>query len=503
MTFLGRRLGPGHVFHVVILLVSAVFAAADVVRAQSIRVTGVTSAQSVDVRPLVDDSVPIGLAIGDGPYRQLADGRLVRCVEGEAFCRFRRSGDRVTAMPVVQDLQLTAWGFGRGVSVHADLRGRQSLGGSEFLWPRANDHFDALAAYVEVDRTAWRARLGRQWAQNGLGLYNYDGGSLVVRRGTLTAEAFGGSSLVEGLNETHTGGALGTVDDLPPDDHGYVLGVRVAARPWTRTALAGVYQRVIRADRAGMYSERIALDGSTRAAGSTIDAQWTYDLIAGEVDDARLRATRELPRRASATLELRRHRPFFESWTIWGAFAPVGFDEARAIVGWRDQRARISLDVSGGWRQYDAANTGLATNPLRDNGWRAGAGAEWTPSMRWMAHADYDVDIGFGASRSDASAGLRWSPNDGVFFGGTASALQNIYEFRVGTGTVVGVSLQGGLRVARDARVTLDGALYANRASNNAPSTDWSQRRVAMRFEWTWGEDPGDAAIRQRRGRAP
>ena len=473
------------------------------VGAQSIRVSGITSAQSVDVRPLVGDSVPIGQAIGDGPYRLLADGRLVRCIEGEAFCRFRRSGDQVTTMPVVQDLQVVAWGFGRGLSVHTHLRGRQSLGGGTFLWPRANDHFDALDAYLEVDRDTWRARLGRQWAQNGLGLYNYDGGSVVMRRGVLTAEAFGGSSLVEGLNETHTGGALGSVDDLPPDDHGYLLGLRVAARLWMRTALAGVYQRVVRADRAGMYSERVALDGSTRLIGSTFDAQWTYDRIAHEVDDARLRASRDLPRRMAATLDLRRHRPFFESWTIWGAFAPVGFDEARATLGWRDRTARLSLDASGGWRRYDDAHTGLTTNPLRDNGWRAGAGAEWTPSARWMAHADYDVDIGFGASRSDASTGLRWSPNDGVFFGGTVSALQNIYEFRVGTGTVVGVSVQGGLRVAHDARVVIDGAMYANRTSNNAPSTDWSQRRVALRFEWTLGDDPGEAAVRQRRPPTP
>ncbi len=464
--------------------------------AQSVRVTGVTTVQSVGVRPLVDDSVPIGEATGTGPYRQLADGRLVRCVEGETYCRFRRSGSAVRALPVVQDVEVAGWGLGEGVSVHAHLRGRESLGGSEFLWPRAADHFDALEAYLQLDRDRLRLRLGRQWTANGLGLYNFDGASLLVRRGTVNVEGLGGISLVEGLNESHTGGLLGSVDDLPPEDRAYLMGMRATARLGSRTALAGMYQRVLRTDRAGLYSERVALDGSTRALGITFDGAWAFDLVAGNVNEARLRASRELSRQWSATLEARRHRPFFESWTIWGAFSPVGFDEARATVGWHDRATRLSLDASGGWRRYDETNAGLESNPLRTDGWRAGTGIEWTPAGRWMAHADYDIDIGFGASRSDASAGVRFTPHERLSLGATLSALQNIYEFRVGTGRIVGLGVDAAWRVARDARVVVDGALYRNSLTNNATGTDWSQRRLAVRFEWTLGRDPGEDASR-------
>ena len=462
--------------------------------AQSGRITGVSWIQSVDLRPLVDDSVPIGLAEGNGPYRQLADGRLVRCIDGEAFCRLRRSGARATSIPVVQDLTGAAWGLGEGVSLHAHVRARGSLGDNDLLWPRTDDRFDALEAYVQMDRAAWRARLGRQWATNALGVHNFDGVSVLARRGVWLAEAFGGRSLVAGLNESHTGTTLGSLDDLPPDEAGYLVGVMGALRLSGGQAVGAVYERVIRADRAALYSDRIALDASARLLGATVEASYAHDLMSGSLTEARLRASTELPGRVSAIVEVRRHRPFFEWWTIWGAFSPVAFDEARVIGGWRDPAGRWSLDASGGYRQYDETSAGLETAPLRTNGWRAGIGAEWSPDERWFGYADYNVDIGFGASRSDAMAGLRWTPGERYTLGGFLSALQNIYEFRVGTGRVLGLGVEGSFRATEETRLVFDGALYAHRASNGAPSTDWSQRRLSLRLEWSVGSDPGAGA---------
>ena len=457
--------------------------------------------QSVGVRPLVEDSVPASETSGTGPYRQLPNGQIVRCVPGEAFCHYRRSGAAVTALPFVQDLQAAAWGFGQGISAHAYLRARESFGGDEFLWPRAADRFDAIEAYLQIDRARLRARLGRQSVVNGLGLYNFDGGSLLVRRGPATIEAFGGVSLVAGLNESHVGGTLGDIDDLPPEERGWLIGARAAARLGTRTNIAGIYQRIIREDRAGLYSERVALDVATHALGIALDASWAYDLQEGNVNEARLRAAYDFAARFTATLEMRRHRPYFEAWTIWGVFSPVAFDEARATVGWRDQRQHFAVDVSGATRHYHDAEAGLQSDPLRSDGWRAGAGVEWTPTDRWFAHADYNVDIGFGASRSDAAAGVRWAPDEDVFVGGTLSAFQNIYEFRVGTGRVFGLGLEGGVRVARDARLIVEAALYRHDMSDDAQSTDWSQRRLSTRFEWTLGRDPGTSTSRPGTGR--
>jgi hypothetical protein len=467
--------------------------------AQSVRVQGVTSLQTVDLRPLVEDSVPIADASGTGPYRVLADGRLVRCIDGEAFCRFRRSGERVAATPLLQDLRAAAWGFGQGVSLHAHVRARSALGGDDFLWPRARDEFDAVEAYVQLERERLRVRLGRQWVSNGLGLYNYDGGAFTLRRGYSQVEAFGGVSLVAGLNETHTGSILGDIDDLAPEERGYVFGVRGATRVGSRAAFGATYQRVIMANRAGLYSERAAADVSMRALGVSWEAGYAYDLVAGTTNDAHVRAARSFARRASASLTARRQRPFFESWTIWGAFSPVSFDEVRGTLGWHGTDDRLTLNARGGWRSYDETSAGLKSIPLRTDGWRAGAGVEWMPAPAWLWYGDYDVDIGFGAARSDGSAGVRWTPGDRTFVGGAVSLLENIYEFKVGTGRIIGVRLEGGVRLAREVRAVADAGWYVHRLTSSAPTTDWSQRRVSARLEWTLGRDPGETAGREPR----
>lgn len=463
--------------------------------AQGVRVSGVTSMQAVELRPLVEDSVAASQTTGAGPYRALADGRLVRCIEGEAYCRFRSAGERTLAAPLVQDLRAVAWGLGQGISGHAHLRFRQSLGDGA-AWPRAGDAFDALEAWIEVDRGSTRTRLGRQWAANGLGVYNYDGASVRWRRGRGSLEAFGGRSLVAGLNGPVAGSELGAVDDLPPDEHGWLIGLSARAPIANRGGMAATWQRVIRADHAALYSERLAADASWRALSTTVDASLTWDAAERQVNDARLRLARPLPRGMTASVEAVRHRPFFEAWTIWGAFSPVAFDEARAAVAWRAADARWGADVRGGWRSYDESGEGLEATPLKTDGWRAGAGLEWQPRPRWLLYGDYDIDVGFGASRSDAAAGVRWMPDESRWLGLVASSLQHIYEFRVGTGRITGLRVEGATRLGPEARLVLDGALYDHHLTNGAAGPDWSQRRFSLRLEWTIGRDPGAGGAR-------
>src|SRR5688572_31710775 len=49
-------------------------------------------------------------------------------------------------------------------SFQAHVRARGSVAGGDSLWPRAADAFDAIEAWMEVDRGPIIARLGRQWA---------------------------------------------------------------------------------------------------------------------------------------------------------------------------------------------------------------------------------------------------------------------------------------------------------------------------------------------------
>ncbi|HEX4933295.1 MAG TPA: hypothetical protein VFV33_08965, partial [Gemmatimonadaceae bacterium] len=190
-------------------------------------------------------------------------------------------------------------------------------------------------------------------------------------------------------------------------------------------------------------------------------------------------------------LEARRRRPFFETWTIWGAFAPVGFDEGRAEFAWRSPNELWMVSAHGGYRAYAEAHAGSDFLPLRSDGWRAGAEASWLPGEHFAGTASYAIDIGFGASRSDAAVGARWTPNARWVLGASVTDFQTIYEFRVGTGRVLGATVDGSVRVADDLRLVADATLYRHRLTNDAPGTDWSQRRASVRLEWALGGDPG------------
>lgn len=465
--------------------------ATNVTHAQRVRIAGTTWIQSIDLRPLRDDSVSIADAPGDGIYRTTSSGDVVRCVDGASFCHFFSSGARATTTPLMQDLSLAAWGVGEGVSFHAQGRFRASLGGNERLWPRMSDRFDLIDAYLELDRSRMRARLGRLWSMNSLGAYNFDGASLVLRKWGASIEGYGGRALIQGLNEGYTSGEIGQVDDLPPEDDGYLVGGRLRVRPNAVTAISVVYQRVVRADRSDLFSERTGADVSTMLFGASLDGSVVYDIATNTINEGRIRAAHRLFGSFTASVEARRHRPFFDLWTIWGAFAPVGFDEARGNVTWRAAADRLQFDAHGAYRTYADANTGLASLPLRSNGWRAGASATFLASQRLSASASYDVDLGFGASRSDGSAGFRWTRSEGTFLGVNGSAFQTIYEFEVGTGRVFGGAFEAGTRLTNDLRIAADAGVYHHQLSNGARGTDWSQRRASVRLEWAIGPDPG------------
>jgi hypothetical protein len=435
--------------------------------AQGMRVTGVTSAQFVELRPLLIDSAGV-----------------------------QSSGALVSAAPFLQDFTLAAWGLREGLSVHASARVRTQLSGDRLVYPRSDDHFDLLDAYAELDRASWRGRLGRQWIAGGLGAYDFDGASALLRRGSYVVEGWGGRALAAGLFDTHTSAELAAVEDRPPDQDGYVFGGRVRARPTAYTSATLTYQRVVVADRSGLYSERAALDASTRARGMAVDLALAYDAATGAWNEARVRLGTAGLRTVGISAELRHEQPFFELWTIWGAFAPVGFNEVRSTIDWRPRRWPVSLSAHGGYRRYAETN---ANGPdLRTNGWRAGADLNVLGTGALSGSASYDVDIGFGASRSDVRAGVRWAASDDLSLGVDGSALQNIYEFRLGTGRVFGASVDGRARLTSDVHLTFDAGLYRNILTNGATGPDWTQRRASLRLEWTVGRDPGVGA-----GKAP
>jgi hypothetical protein len=465
------------------------------VAAQGLRLSGVTTVQVIELRPFVIDSALASSLPGSGDWRTAPGGVPAICSSGSLYCRFERSGGQVSAMPLLQDLTLTGWGWREGLSFHADLRARSQIGGgSDFTWPRANDHIDLVDAYAELERDAWRGRLGRQWINGGLGSYDYDGADLLVRREALSVEGWGGRALLAGLDEPYRSAQLAAIDNLPPVENGYIFGVRARYRPDATGSASLLYQRVILADRSGFYSERVAFDASARRLAARMDLGLAYDLATGQWNEARLRVGTAGLGTLGASVEARQSRPFFELWTIWGAFAPVGFNEASATLDWRPHQAPITVAVHGAYRTYQNTQAGFE---LRTNGWRAGGDAIWTASSALSVSGSYDVDIGSGAAGSDGSIGARWSRANGLMLGASGSVTQNIYEFRIGTGRIYGAQMSGAVPITSDARFAVDAGWYRHVLTNGAAGPDWSQRRLTARFEWTVGRDPGMGAGRQ------
>lgn len=461
---------------------------------QGVRITGVSTIRYVDVRDMVTDSLPRSATVAeDGLLRRTADGTIVRCIPGENVCRFLRSGSRISSVPVTQDLEASAWGFGQGVRIYAQLRARTGLGEVETLWPQSDDELDLMAAYAELDRQRFRVRLGRQWATTGLGLYNFDGAALVLRPlGGLSIDAYGGWSLIRGVNEPHTSDLLESVEPFAPDERAYIFGGGFRYRPSPIGAIGAVYQREIRMDRASLYSERIAADGRLRYRDATLTGRLSYDLATAAVNEGRLRLDLPAPLSGvSPYVQYRHYRPFFELWTIWGAFSPVAYDEASAGASWRPPELDLALTVRGGYREYGDPEAGFALDPVRSDGWYLGGDATWRPARDWSVFGGYRADINFGAARSEGDLGVRRAFGDDGYAGFSAITFRNVQEFRVGESNVYGGGVEGGLRIGPDARI--DGRLFIYRRSDEAdtPTVDWTQVRGWVRVQWTVGRDPG------------
>jgi hypothetical protein len=455
-------------------------------------VEGVTSLRYVGIRPVREDSVPVGETDGDGLIRRTHDGRLVRCISGEDVCRYYKADARTSAVPGVQDVRLSAWGLGRGVRAYVHVRARADLGQADGLWPRSDDAFDALAAYVELERERFRLRAGRDWKTSGLGFYNYDGASVLVRATrALTLEAFGGWSLMRGADAPRNDDALAAIEPFAPDDRAVLLGAQVRYRPRAGLAVSGLYQREIRADRLGLYSERAALDAVYAVGRVSLDGSLEADLVSRQINEARLDVRFTPDRSWSLGAFARQYRPFFELWTIWGAFSPVRYRELGVESFWRRTGSPLQLRVLTSRRSYEDTGAELTFAPLRTDGWRFVAAASLDLGPSWSTDGSYRYELGSGAGISEGQLSARRVLAEGSWIGLALVAFQRAYEFRVQQGTVYGVGVDAGYRF--DARTRLSGSLTAYRhgGSTEEASVDWSQLRGSVRFEWTVGPEPG------------
>lgn len=494
MTSLGRNVA----LSLVVLVVGCVVASPPSAAAQEVRGWTTSSFQLVELRPLQRISLDPATLERDDAGNFLFGGEVVDCTPGIECVVFLP--DRVEVATVgTQDLGFTAWDLGlRGLSATGLLRLRTGFG-SDFVWPRSDDDFDALLAYAELARDRFRVRVGRQETLSGLGFTGYDGVSvLVVPRPRVRAELYGGRSLARGLAEPRNE-ALRAIEDFVPDQEAYLVGAFGQLRVGNSTEVGLRYQREIWADRSGLVSERASLDvrsgdlGAYRVRGSL-----DYDFGFGRVGKSELQVERAFPSAGLvASVQGRRYVPYFELSTVWGFFSPVAYHELLGRLTWSDEAT--SAFASGGWRTYGDTDTPVIFDPLEDDGWRALAGATRRVSERWTASARYDLEWGVGAFLSSAETSLRYEPTDRLEVGLQGTAFQQFEEFRVGDGRVYGGGLTLGFDVRQDTRFDGGAAVYRHTRDGAPGDRLWNQTRLWASVRYDFGRDPARPPVRLRR----
>ncbi len=463
------------------------------VRAQDVRGWSLTRFQMVQLRPLVQATFPVDQAtrLPDGSF--VVDGVPVTC--SSTTCVRYAAGDVARSMVGTEDVGLTAWGLGvRGLSGTVLLRGRGDLGGA-VTWPRSGDAFDVLTGYAQLDRSAFRLRLGRQQTFSSLGFSGFDGADVRWAPSRwLAAEAYGGRSLSRGLNEP-VNEALQGLQDWVPDKDAYLVGGSLEARTRSGTSGSVRYERSIFADRGGLVSERASLALRTNLLQPVVlDGSVDWDVAFNRVGKAHLTARWAAPS-FPLLLELtgRRYLPYFELSTIWGFFSPVPYSEVGLRATWAPLPT-WQVWGSGAWRSYGDTHTATIFEPLKDTGYRVSLGAGGPVGHDLALEAHYDLDGAAGAFLSSGEATLAWSPDPRLRVSVGAQSFQQFEEFRLGEGRAWGGL--AGARAGLTDRITLDGGLSVLHQSPSGGQVDspWNQARAWTGLRITVGRDPGLSA---------
>lgn len=464
--------------------------------AQEYRGWATTSVQVVELRPIGLDTVARSDVLTDSQGRFFYQGYEVSCTQATSCTGYLPMDDEAT-VAATQDLNLTYWGLGvEGLSLTALARVRLRAG-TDLVWPRSDDEFDALLAYAQYQRGPLRLRGGRQDVRSGLGLSAFDGLTASYAYGSARAEVYGGRSLARGLREP-ANEALRGLDDFYLDHSVLLLGASASLRTLGVLATAR-YHREILWDRSSLVSERASLDFSTVLTRVRVTGSADYDFSFQHVGKAQLTVSAPLEDgRWLVELSGRRYVPYFDLSTIWGFFEPVSYSEVLARVGWSPNRT-LGAWVSGGRRYYGDTGAPVIIQPMKDNGWRADVGARWAPLPAWTLNGSYQLEWGPGGFLSSVDASVRYAVNDRLGASLSALSFQQIEEYRLGQGRAFGMGASGDFRW--NDRMSLMGgfSILRHRDGGNVFTSPWNQARGWTSVRFDVGEDPGLANRERRR----
>jgi hypothetical protein len=478
-------------------LVACAVALPGVVGAQGYRLRVDTRAQTAAYRGVALDSIPVGDTVstpGSGPTS--ADGFAVRCLAGAAYCTFFRPGPVRRGGPLATTADLTVWNLGmRGLSVHAAGRLGVDLGTAD-VWPGTDPAVQLFEGYAEYAAARGTARLGRQIIASRLGTTGFDGAGLVVRdaQRALELQGYLGWGLARGVALPVTSPALNPLDEFRPGQRQLVAGLGAG---WlSRIAdLRAEYLREVDPRTDDFVSERIGVDARLRPfTGVRVAGGADYDMAAGwwgSVEASLGYETRTL----SATLGVRRYRPHFDLWTIWGAFSPVPY---RAVHGAVSYVVSPRLAVRGRYERYHFGNAEAAT-PLFDaeeDGWRWEMDATVTPLPGWTLDGGYRREFGPGAAAAGVAGTVTYAPSRRLTLVLLGSTVDRPLEFRYNDATVRAYGVDAQAEATPRVRVGFSATRYEEiHRRPDAGAFDWNQLRVSARVVVLFGAGAGTGGL--------
>jgi hypothetical protein len=467
--------------------------------AQGFRLRLDAQAQAVSYRGVRLDSLPVAdtlSGVGGGPVTP--DGIAAYCVPSLPYCTFFRPGAVRRGGPFTTTADFTMWGFGvPGLSIHALGRIGTAIGSAD-AWPATSPAVQLLEGYAEYAQPRYTLRLGRQVEAAPLGFTGFDGGALTVRPPRLPVDVTGyiGWGLAQAAALPVTSAALNPLDQFQPVERQLVAG----AAAGYRSSLADVrfsYERQV--DRRSRYfvSERARVDVSVRPlAHWNLSGSGMYDMAQALWGNAEVRLGYQAPTGVvNASVALRRYRPDFDLWTIWGVFSPVPY---RAVDGAIDLApvARLHVHATGERYHYDDAAASTPLFVIQTSGWRFSWDADYALDPRWSVDGGYHAEFGPGAASRGFSGGVSFAAGDRVTLHAHAGTLARPLEFRSEDVAVRMYGVRMELRPNDRWRVQTDATAYAEaRHRLDASGVDWNQVRLSARVVWTFGSGLPSAAV--------
>ena len=459
--------------------------------AQGYRLRLETRFQTVSFRGVTLDSIlATSAVIAPSGGFETPDGFAVDCVPGSFFCTFYRPGPRLSSDPLVSSADLTVWGLGvSGLSVHGNARWGTDLG-SDNVWPGTQPAVQLLEGYAEYATPAITARLGRQHIAGRFGWTGVDGGALTLRipGAGLEFTGYGGWGLARSIDVPITSPSLNPLDEFQIPERQITVGAAFGWRGrWAD--LRAEYQRQVDRSVNFFISERAALTAVLRPAEHlTLSGGTEYNLAEGWWGTSDL-SLRYGDAHINADLGVRRYRPFFELWTIWGAFSPVPYTAIDGSLSISPIR-QLRLRASGERYWYAASDAATALALFEDRGWRNSLSATALVSRTLTLDAGYHAEFGAGASSRTWDARITWLPTARLTLGAFGSTINRPLELRFDEAQVEAVGVDAAYRASERLNLSLSGAQYfEDRQRPDAGAFDWNQFRLQARISWVFGSD--------------